>query len=98
MNTIPNSVTRLYGAQYRDMHTAIHHVTVCSDRASAKRLVKHLDQHEAFPKSLSSDAEDAAFPCNVIADIEINFRRPPAEYRERKLVIVNADTVVPDVY
>jgi len=84
-----NSRTRLYGMQYRSMHTAVHHVAIFCDRKKARELERHLKNHEMFP----------AEPIDgCVADIEINFRRPPDEYRDSKLFILNAGAVIPDVY
>lgn len=89
---------RAFGVQYRSMHSAIHHVTVCSDKRSATRLLSHLREHSAYPDNLHVQLTDDPLRFDTVADIEIDYRRPPQRYREIPLVIVNGEGGIPDVY
>jgi hypothetical protein len=84
-----NTRTRLYGMQYRSMHTAVHHVAIFHDRQTARGMEQHVRKHEMLPTEPIE---------GCVADIEINFRQPPAAYRDAELVIVNAGAVIPDVF
>lgn len=67
-----------YGAQVRDMHTAIHNVLIFNTRKQAVSALQELHATNSYPVY-----------CDSLDCIEINFRNPPASYREENLTIVN---------
>lgn len=80
----PNAV---FAVQYRDMHTAIHHLYVCEDRDTAEMLYDHL---KAGGGGIYEDDD-------VLEDLEINFRSPPEDYKYRPIIVVNQNNVL-DLY
>jgi len=83
---------KVYGVQFRSMHTAIHNVIVFEERHAAITTVHLFEQTEQFPDDLEEYTDGAA----VVDIFEIDYRNPPKEYKGKKLAIVN--TIFPDVY
>lgn len=79
-----------YAAQYRDMHTGIHHLIICEKRKQVASILDVMKETETLEQVFMFDSLD---------DIEINFRNPPVKYKEENLSIVNESRHdVPDVY
>lgn len=79
----------LYAAQYRDMDSAKHHLSIHKTCRDAKRFIAHIYENETMaPLYMQSDI-----------DIEIDFRNVPSEYRGETLLLINLDLEpIPDCY
>ena len=75
-----------YAAQFRDMHTAVHNLAICKTRASACRILQHINAHE------SMYGFDSGSPIDTIA---IDFRNPPSKYNGENLKIINGSHGTP---
>lgn len=66
---------KYYAVQYRDMHTAIHHIAVFENEDVAREYKDYIIEAEQHP--LTDPPE------GYIDDVEINFRHPPERYGDR---------------
>lgn len=85
----------LYAVQVRDMHTAIHNLLIYRRRTVAVDARNFIRELERYPGA----ADGVALPVEVA---EINFRKPPTEWKGERLTIVNglygSPAGVPDAY
>lgn len=79
----------LYAVQYRDMHSAIHHLSIFTKKSEATRMLTFVTNTEQLPPG--DEQGD-------IGDIEINFRNVPTTHDGQNLTVVNTQPSVPDVY
>lgn len=63
---------KYYAVQYRDMHTAIHHISVFDDEDVAREYKAYIVAAEEHPL--------VAPPTGYIGDLEIHYLRPPSRY------------------
>lgn len=94
MNFHPNK--KLYAAQFRDMHTAVHHLAIYRESKDAKKCVSHIRRHETLPRGEFEQK-------SLVEIVDINFRTPPTQHKDQKLCIVNAKVKasgaqIPDAY
>jgi len=96
----------LYAVQFRSMRTAIHNVIIFDDRENAERFFTALaleTSEKLEDKPEAREALDSVFNfCIALAVdmFEIDFRNPPKEYKEYRLVYSNtgARAYIPDSY
>lgn len=80
----------LFAVQYRDMHTAVHNLAIFLRKAEAQDLLEYLQGTESWPPDQ---------PDGLHANIEINYRNPPTEYKGTSIEIINPErNNQPDVY
>ena len=85
----------LYAVQVRDMHTAIHNLLIYQRRTVAVDTLGFILELERYPDA----ADGVTLPVEVV---EIDFRKPPTEWKGEHLTIVNglygSPAGVPDAY
>ncbi len=86
---------QFYAVQYRNMHTAIHHVAIFSLEQKAQEFHMYIEENVEQPP------ESFFEPLNFIVDYEIDHRDPPTHcieaFDELLLIYVN-DSIIPDVF
>jgi hypothetical protein len=83
----------IYAVQVRSMHTAIHNLLLFKTKGKALKVYNIIKNLEECP-----DLDDPEFFLYYVDCIEINFRNPPATYKEEKIFYVNDCTGGIDCY
>lgn len=73
-----------FAIQYRDMHSAIHHLCVCSSEEYAQWLYDYIKDNEEFP----DDNQQAG----IIADFEVDFHNVPEEHNGELIDVIVSHT------
>ncbi len=95
---ISDNYVKGYGVEYRNMHTAIHHIIITDTEEKAKAILEYLKESE--DKTDEAEIEFAWININSLAndDIEVDYREVEENngiYEGIKIINYNGD--IPDI-